>query len=114
MKNYSSRYTPNKLISSEDSRYGRFDISQGDKQKNYFWNGVLFANSSNKKYAEEMVNFILLQNNKPRSILLIGGLLNGFVEEFLKNENINRLDYLELDENIIHESKTFNKKNFQS
>lgn len=31
MKNYSSRYAPNKLISSEDSRYGRFDISQDRK-----------------------------------------------------------------------------------
>lgn len=109
LKNYSSRYMPNKLISSEDSRYGRFDISKGEEQKNYFWNGVLFANSSNEKYAQEMTNFVLLQNNNPKSVLLIGGLLNGFVKEFLQDESINNLDYLELDKNIIRESKTFRK-----
>lgn len=109
LKNYSSRYKPNILIFSEDSRYGRFDISQGDKQNNYFWNGVLFANSSNEKYAEEMVNFVLLQNNNPKSVLLIGGLLNGFVEEFLQNKSVKKLDYLELDKNIIRESEAFKK-----
>ncbi len=109
LENYSSRYSPNKLISSEDSRYGRFDISMGDKQKNYFWNGVLFANSSNKKFSVEMVNFVLLQNPNPESILLIGGLLNGFVQEFLRSRQVTILDYLELDKNIIRESEAYKK-----
>lgn len=102
--NYATRYSPNKLISTQDSKFGRFDVTESAQQKNYYWNGVLFANSGNKNYAEEMVNFVLLQHPAPRKILLVGGLLNGYLQEILKDECVKEVDYLELEKNIIKQS----------
>ncbi|MCD6101502.1 MAG: hypothetical protein J7J77_00400 [Candidatus Cloacimonetes bacterium] len=102
--NYATRYLPDKLISTQDSKFGRFDVTESAQQRNYYWNGVLFANSENKNYAEEMVNFVLLQHPAPRKILLVGGLLNGYLQEILKDKYVKEVDYLELEKNIIKQS----------
>ncbi|MBC8527499.1 MAG: hypothetical protein H8D22_11725 [Candidatus Cloacimonetes bacterium] len=108
--NYASRYLPNKLVSSQDSKYGRFDVSEYANQRNFYWNGVLFANSENKNYANEMVNFVLLQHQAPHKILLVGGLLNGYLDEILKDKYVEEVDYLELEKNIINQSTFYKKK----
>jgi len=100
-KNYASRYSPQNLISSQDSQYGRFDVTGLEQQQNYFWDGKLFANSESQNYAEEMVNFALLQHPEPKKILLVGGLLNGFLQELQKENSLEQIDYLELEKNII-------------
>lgn len=110
LKNYATRYSPNKLISSQDSKYGRFDVTESLDQRNYYWNGILFANSENQNYAEEMVDFVLLQHPSPEKILLIGGLLNGYLQEILNDRNIKEVDYLELEKNIIIKSEIYQKK----
>lgn len=107
--NYATRYSPNKLISTQDSKFGRFDVTESAQQKNYYWDGVLFANSENKNYAEEMVNFALLQHPAPTKILLVGGLLNGYLEEILKDEHVQEVEYLELEKNIIKQSPIYEK-----
>lgn len=104
LASYATRYLPHKLVSTQDSKFGRFDITESKQQKNYYWDGTLFANSENKNYAEEMVNFVLLQHPKPERILLAGGLLNGYLEEILKDEYVKEVDYLELEKNIIKQS----------
>ena len=101
LKNYASRFIPQKLISSQDSPSGRFDVTALEQQQNYFWDGTLIGNSENQNYAEEMVNFALLQHPEPKNILLIGGLLNGFPEEFNKENSLEQIDYLEMEKNII-------------
>ena len=110
IKNYATRYSPNKLISSQDSKYGRFDVTESLEQRNYYWNGVLFANSENQNYAEEMVDFALLQHPLPEKVLLIGGLLNGYLQVILNDRNIKEVDYLELEKNIIIKSEIYQKK----
>ena len=108
--NYQTRYEPEKLIASHDSKYGRFDITKSHDQKNYFWDGVLFANSENENYAQEMVNFVLLQHSKPSDVLLVGGLLNNYPQEFLAYGGIN-IDYLEIDENVLKASEFYQDRN---
>ncbi len=107
-KNYAAHYIPQSLVSSQDSHYGRFDVTDSEQQQNYFRNGMLLANSENKNYAEEMVNFALLQHPHPQQILLIGGLLNGFLRELQKENSLNKIDYLEMEKNIIE----FYEENF--
>lgn len=109
--NYQTRYEPEKLIESYDSKYGRFDITETHNQKNYFWDGLLFANSKNKNFAEEMVDFVILQHPQPEDILLVGGLLNNYPQEFFEHLN-SSIDYLEIDKNVIKASDLSASRNF--
>ena len=98
---YAEKYSPQELIISRDSKYGRLDVTKSQAQQNYYWNGELFAHTDNELYAQQMVNFVMLQNPDARKILLIGGLLRGYIPEITKYERINRIDCLEMDKNII-------------
>ncbi|MBC8382639.1 MAG: hypothetical protein H8E22_02290 [Candidatus Cloacimonetes bacterium] len=98
---YAEKYSPQELILSRDSKYGRLDVTKSQAQQNYYWNGELFAHTDNELYAQQMVNFVMLQNPEARKILLIGGLLRGYIPEITKYERIKRIDCLEMDENII-------------
>jgi len=92
---YAEKYSPQELIISRDSKYGRLDVTKSQAQQNYYWNGELFAHTDNELYAQQMVNFVMLQNPD------IGGLLRGYITEITKYERINRIDCLEMDKNII-------------
>lgn len=48
-----------------------------------------------------MVNFVMLQKPDAEKILVVGGMLNGFIGALTQYENIKRIDYLELDKNMI-------------
>jgi len=109
---YEKKYASQELISTQDSKYGRLDITKYKEQKNYYWNGEIFANSSHEMYAQQMINFVMLQHPEPKKILLIGGLLNGFIEEIENYETVEKIDYLELEKNILKEAKAYTKTNF--
>lgn len=98
---YSIKYQPQTLLSTRDSHYGRFDICLDNGQYNYYWNGQLFANSDNQAYAGEIVRFVLLQHPQPSRILLLGGSLNGLPEAILEDDRVQRLQIVELDQNIL-------------
>lgn len=102
---YASRYIPQKLLFSKDSKFGRLDVTQDKQQKNYYWNGELFANTQNDMLSQQMVNFVMLQHPHPKKILLIGGLLNGYIEEILEYDSVDCIDYIELEINILKQSK---------
>ena len=100
---YQTRYPDSKLVKTIDSYYGRFDVTEQSCQYNYYWDGVLFANSQNENLAQEMVNFVLLQHPEPKKLFVMGGILNGYLEHQLKYPSI-EIDYLELEKNIIFNS----------
>jgi spermidine synthase len=102
---YTKKYTPQELLFTDDSRYGRLDITSSNLQKNYYWNGELFANSQNDIYAQQLVHFVMLQHPAPRKILLVGGLLNGFIDEIKLYPIVSKIDYLELDKNITFQAE---------
>lgn len=101
MNYYADKYHPQKLQFSRDSKYGRLDVTKANDQLDYFWNGELFAHTDNESYAAQMVNFVMLQKPNAETILMVGGMLNGFVSALTRYENIERIDYLELDKNMI-------------
>jgi len=98
---YAEKYKPQELILSRDSKYGRLDVTKYQAQQNYYWNGELFAHTDNELYAQQMVNYVMLQNPDAQKILLIGGLLRGYIPEITKYERIKQIDCLEIDKNII-------------
>ncbi len=98
---YAEKYSSQELILSRDSKYGRLDVTKSQAQQNYYWNGELFAHTDNELYAQQMVNYVMLQNPDARKILLIGGLLRGYIPEITQHEKIKRIDCLEMDKNII-------------
>jgi spermidine synthase len=109
---YAKKYAPQKLLFTGDSRYGRLDITSSNLQKNYYWNGELFANSQNDIYAQQLVHFVMLQHHAPQKILLMGGLLNGFIDEIKLYPAVSQIDYLELDKNITHQAKSDSLVNY--
>ena len=98
---YVERYSPQKLLFSRDSKYGRLDVTEEQEQMNYYWNGELFAHTDNQMYAAQMVNFVMVQNPDAQKMLLVGGMLNGFISEITKYKSLEYIDYLELDKNMI-------------
>ncbi len=98
---YAEKYKPQELVLSQDSKYGRIDVAKEHEQFNYYWNGELFAHTDNEFYAQQMVNYVMLQNLDARKVLLIGGLLNGFIPEITQYKEIKQIDCLEMDKNII-------------
>ncbi|MDO9576381.1 MAG: hypothetical protein Q7J16_00675 [Candidatus Cloacimonadales bacterium] len=110
--NYSKRYLPQTILSSRDSHFGRLDVTELQEQKNYYWNGELFASTDNEMYAQQMVNFVMLQHPEPQEILLVGGLLNGFIPEILNYGSVQNIDYLEMDANILKQATAMQKVNF--
>ena len=110
--NYSRRYYAQNLISTQDSPFGRLDVTEKSGQKNYYWNGDLFASEDNEMYAQQMVHFVMLQHPAASEILLAGGLLNGFLPEILHYDSVRNIDYIEMDQNILQQAPASDKVNF--
>lgn len=109
---YSKRYLPQKLLSSQDSHYGRLDVTEIMEQKNYYWNGVLLASGNDEMYAQQMVDFVLLQHPAPVNVLMAGGLLNGCLAEMQSYDVVHYIDYLEMDSNILQQAEPAEKVDF--
>ncbi|MBN2461951.1 MAG: hypothetical protein JXB60_10150 [Candidatus Cloacimonetes bacterium] len=98
---YHENFKPQQLIYSQDSRYGRLDVTSYGEQKNYYWDGHYLADTYSRLAAEQFIGFIMLQHPAPRDILVAGGLLSGYIEEIKSYPDIGTLAYTELDNNII-------------
>jgi len=84
------------LIAIRDSKYGNIALTRLGSQLNLFENGLLTAATNDPLTAEESVHYALLEHPAPRRVLLIGGALNGALEEVLK-EPVASVDCVELD-----------------
>ncbi len=93
-----------KLMDIEDSIYGNIAITKLDSQLNLFENGLLVSSTQDPLTAEEAVHYALLEHPNPKRVLLIGGSLNGSLDEALKHP-VEKIDYVELDPTIIRMAK---------
>jgi len=101
---YEKKYEAQRLILTKDSKYGRFEITKSFEQENYYWNGQYIASSDNTLYAEEVVNFILLQHPEPKRILLVGGILNGVLKKLHATSQVKQIDCVEINAQIIQQA----------
>ncbi|KPK90468.1 hypothetical protein AMJ80_08350, partial [bacterium SM23_31] len=95
------RWSGHNVLESHDSVYGNITVTGFGGQVNFFSGGLLLFTSEDPLSAEESVHFALLQHPEPRSVLLIGGGLNGGIREVLKHGTVGRIDVVELDASII-------------
>ncbi|MEJ2543853.1 MAG: fused MFS/spermidine synthase, partial [Calditrichaceae bacterium] len=90
-----------KLVAEVKSHFGRYSLIQTGKSKTMYLNGTSLFTIPDQAGAEESVHFALLQHPQPKNILLLGGGLNGSINEILKYSSVKLIDYVETDKRLI-------------
>ncbi len=90
-----------RLLASANSRYGNLAVLEHETGRTIVENGLPVASVPDPQAAEETVHFALLQHPAPRSLLLIGGGLNGSLVQALNHPTMEQVDYVELDPEIL-------------
>jgi len=93
-------YPDQQIIHQKESQYGNLVITETSGQFNFYENTIPLFTSDNTITNEETVHYTMAQTYYPRTVLLISGGVSGTTTEILKY-NINRIDYIELDQEII-------------
>jgi spermidine synthase len=89
------------LVESRNSIYGNLALVATSESRSLFENGLRVLTVPDPSAAEESVHFALLEHTAPRSLLLIGGGINGSLAQALQYSSLERLDYVELDPAIL-------------
>jgi spermidine synthase len=89
------------LIATRNSVYGSLAVVKNEGSRSVYENGVVLFNSPDPATAEETVHYALLEHPAPRSLLLIGGGMNGSLAQAHRHPGIERIDYVELDPTIL-------------
>ena len=92
------------LITVRDSKYGNIALTRLGSQFNLFENGLLTAATNDPLTAEESVHYAMLEHPAPKRVLLIGGALNGALDEILKHA-VESVDCVELDPESVEIAK---------
>jgi spermidine synthase len=90
-----------RLVGNENSVYGNLAVIAGEGNGTIYESGVAVATVPDPAAAEEAVHYALLQHPAPRSLLLIGGGVNGSLAQALQHRTLQRIDYVELDPALI-------------
>lgn len=89
------------LVATRNSVYGNLAVVQTESMHTLFENGLVAFNVPDPPAAEEAVHFALLEHPAPRSLLLVGGGVNGSLAQALQHPSLERVDYVELDPTIL-------------
>ena len=89
------------LIENTDTLQSNIAVARhGEEGKVFFINGVPTAYTETMPSTHLLVHFTMLQHPDPQSVLLVGGLGTGAVEEVLKHSPAH-VDYFELDPGLL-------------
>jgi spermidine synthase len=89
------------LITLKNTVYGNIEVTKYDSSISFYENGTVLFTSPDPLSSEEAVHFALLEHPQPQSVLLIGGGIGGALEQVLFHPSVERVDYVELDPEII-------------
>lgn len=95
------------LVATRNSAYGNLAVTGDEGSRSVYENGLVVFTAPDPSSAEESVHFALLEQPAPRSLLLIGGGLNGSISQALQHRSLERIDYVELDPAILTLGKEF-------
>jgi spermidine synthase len=90
-----------RLVTTRNSVYGNLAVVRTEGASSLYENGLNLFNVPDPAAAEEAVHYALLEHPSPKSLLLIGGGVNGSLAEALKHSSLERIDYVELDPAIL-------------
>ncbi|MFB3779025.1 MAG: fused MFS/spermidine synthase [Bryobacteraceae bacterium] len=99
-------WRPFDLVATANSIYGNLVLASHEGGTTLYENGLAVATVPDLQAAEEAVHYALLQHPAPEAVLLIGGGVNGSLTEVLKHRGVKRLDYVELDPEILNLART--------
>lgn len=89
------------LIENTETLQSNIAVARhGEQGKVFFINGVPTAYTETMPSTHLLVHFTMVQHPNPQSVLLVGGLGTGAVEEVLKHSPA-RVDYFELDPGLL-------------
>jgi len=89
------------LVASRNSVYGNLAVVQTEGTRSLFENGLAAFHVPDPAAAEEAVHFALLEHPAPKSLLLVGGGVNGSLSQALQHPSLERIDYVELDPTVL-------------
>ncbi len=89
------------LLAVRNSVYGNLVVAGQDGSRSLFENGLAVFSAPDPAAAEEAVHFALLEHPAPRTLLLIGGGVNGSLAQALQHTSLERVDYVELDPAVL-------------
>ncbi|MEW6075325.1 MAG: hypothetical protein AB1530_03360 [Candidatus Omnitrophota bacterium] len=92
----------NEVVAYRNSVYGNIVITQRDRQKTFFYNGipVVAMPYPDIAFVEEFAGFPLLLHGHAKKVLVIGAGSGGLLREILKYP-ISKLDYAQVDPEMI-------------
>ncbi len=96
---------PRQMLASVDSPYARLSASREGEQVSFFANNVWQFTVPDPYHAEHGVHLGLAQHPQPHEVLLLGGGVGGLAREILKIKGLRRLDYVELDPELVRLAK---------
>ena len=96
-----------RLVAARNSVYGSLAVVESEGGRSLYENGLRLFTVPDPEAAEEAVHYALLEHPAPRSVLLIGGGVNGSAAEALRHPGVERLDYVELDPAILDLARDF-------
>jgi spermidine synthase len=89
------------LAAVRNSVYGNLAVVRTEGGASLYENGLVIFNVPDRAAAEEAVHYALFEHPAPRSLLLIGGGVNGSAIEALQHPGLESVDYVELDPAIF-------------
>ena len=95
------------LAAVRNSVYGNLAVVRTEESASLYENGLVLFNAPDPAAAEEAVHYALLEHPSPRSLLLIGGGLNGSIVEALRHPSLQSVDYVELDPAIFEVARAY-------
>lgn len=95
------------LVAARNSVYGNLTVVGTGASRTVYENGVVLFTAPDPAAAEEAVDYALLEHPAPRSLLLIGGGINGSIAEALRHPTLERVDYVELDPAILELARDY-------
>lgn len=89
------------LLEARNSVYGNLAVVETPGSRSLFESGVPLFSVPDPAAAEEAVHYALLEHPAPKTLLLIGGGVNGSLAQALQHPSLERVDYVELDPAIF-------------
>lgn len=89
------------VVAVVDSPYALLTATREAEQFSFFANNVWHFTHPDPLTAEHQVHLALLAHPQPQRVLLLGGGVAGLVPEILKTASVTRLDYVELDPQLV-------------
>jgi spermidine synthase len=89
------------VVASLDSPYAMLNATREADQTSFYANRVWNFTYPDPYSAEMAVHLGMLEHPHPREVLLLGGGAAGLIPEALKFKTISRIDYVELDPDLV-------------